>query len=633
MEYQQEIYSKEAIKNRMLQNLGRLWGVRNVSSLDPLVKLLVEAFSEEVLFTNNEIHQTGERLIERIAKTLTPINYTHPVPAHALAFYIPKEHDTELLMNYQEFLFRKTIKSYTQGVPDQLVDIAFTPLDNIVTTRANIKYVIAGGMWFQTNDDLSKTPLAKTELTPTNHNKVYIGIDTSVIEDLNCLSELNLLCLNENYEYLNYLYDLLPFVKAFCGDKLLSVTKGRSYVASGETHKGLEKIFNEESLQYGVRQKFKKQYEDKFIQIKGIDPLNTSSQGENKSMTLEIERIIENNPDLESKLKLDNILWITLEFPPNYNSEVLKAFKFSLNAFPIYNRKWRSVDYKLDIMGNIIPIETKNGEFLLHIDKVIDGEGNTYTESPMHSDKGLDKGLYTIRRGGIERFTQRDAINTLENTLNKIRDESIAFSIINRDKARAVLNEISDKIKSLNKEIKTSEKSVADQTSYVVFEPLDKDMHTHVSYWITHSELANEIRSGTKLNSQTQFQNITLLTSTKEGEKRDINASNIGTFQYALMTRDKIITEEDLKSFCRMFIGNNVTSINLGKGIKSSHRPKGGFIRTIKVNILVSNFEQFEEVYWKDLTSRLLKEVDYRTIDGPVYEFIISNNDNIEKIK
>ena len=86
MNLNQQIYSKESIKARMLQNATKLWGVKNVQALDPVVKLLIDAFSTEVFKANNEIQNVNGRILEKLARLLTPAKYTHPNPAHAIAF-------------------------------------------------------------------------------------------------------------------------------------------------------------------------------------------------------------------------------------------------------------------------------------------------------------------------------------------------------------------------------------------------------------------------------------------------------------------------------------------------------------------------------------------------------------------
>jgi hypothetical protein len=58
-------------------------------------------------------------------------------------------------------------------------------------------------------------------------------------------------------------------------------------------------------------------------------------------------------------------------------------------------------------MGNNIPLVTDEGEHFLYVDEVQDGDGRKYTEIPFTPADDLKKGLYTVRKGGMERFTNQ----------------------------------------------------------------------------------------------------------------------------------------------------------------------------------------------------------------------------------
>ncbi len=100
----------------MLQNATKVWGLKSPQSLDPFVKLLIDAFSTEVFKANNEIQTVNARILEKLAKLLTPSIYTHPIPAHAVAFTQPYD-STEVLLEHTEFFFRKQMTSTVNRNP------------------------------------------------------------------------------------------------------------------------------------------------------------------------------------------------------------------------------------------------------------------------------------------------------------------------------------------------------------------------------------------------------------------------------------------------------------------------------------------------------------------------------------
>jgi hypothetical protein len=82
-------------------------------------------------------------------------------------------------------------------------------------------------------------------------------------------------------------------------------------------------------------------------------------------------------------------------------------------------------------MGNNIPLETGVGEYFLYVE-VVDGEGKKYEEIPFTPNDHLSKGLYTVRKGGMERFSNRNAVDLMVNVLELTRDEVAAFSFQQR---------------------------------------------------------------------------------------------------------------------------------------------------------------------------------------------------------
>ena len=82
-------FTKEAIKSRMMQHAANLWGVRNTASLDPFVRLLIEAFSTEIYRAANETQNIEGRILDKIARMLTPDLLTIPRPAHGIMQAMP----------------------------------------------------------------------------------------------------------------------------------------------------------------------------------------------------------------------------------------------------------------------------------------------------------------------------------------------------------------------------------------------------------------------------------------------------------------------------------------------------------------------------------------------------------------
>lgn len=614
MNIDQNIYSRETIKARLLQNATKLWGVRSSQSLDPFVKLLIDAFSTEVFKANNEIQNVNSRLLERLAKMLTPTKYTHPSPAHAVAFYPPNE-DVELLMDHTEFNFKKNVNSYVKTQSDSQIEIPFTPVDNIQTIKAQVCTMIVGNTCYSFDETLNRIPISRIPNRVEDYRKIIIGIDFSQYNAGKLPEKLSLFCSNVAFEHIDYVFRLLPHIKISCNGEQLPISQGLSYDKSRKAE-GFQDVFREQSLRFKITEDIKNIYNSKFIEVENISNHHVLEKGQ---YPLDLRHLKDQTPALDEVINNHKILWLTLEFPPQFTDQILDNFSFALNAFPIYNRGWKKTEYVLDIMGNNIPLETLKWEHFLYVEEVSDGQGKSYEEIPFTPHGSLKKGLFTVRKGGMERFSKRNAIDMMINVLEMTRDEVAAFAVFNRDKVKDNISEISDKMKGMVKTVENADKDLHDDVNYVIIEPLGSTAHTFAAYWVAFGNLANNVRPGTILNSQSKSQNITLLTETNGGGVEQKNSDSIQAYRYALMTRDKIVSVEDVKAYCQMFMKEDLKSIKVSRGTIISDKPKEGFIKTIDISIIPNSYNFYGKAYWDSQASVIVNNIKNRAIDGVIY--------------
>ncbi|CAA7196793.1 type VI secretion system baseplate subunit TssF [Chryseobacterium potabilaquae] len=621
MNLNQNIYSKESIKARMLQNATKIWGLKSPQSLDPFVKLLIDAFSTEMFKANNEIETVNARILEKLAKLLTPSTYTYPFPAHGIAFTQPYE-SFEIVLEHTEFFFRKHIISTIKSESDTQINIPFTPVGNIKINKLQTGLMIVGNTCYSIDEKLNKIPISRFQVKPEDYRKITLGIDTTKYINENFPDSISLYCFNPAFEHLDFVYKLLPYLKVTSDGKPLSVREGLTYLKNNEWQ-GYEQIFHEQSIQTKIIEEIKGIYCDKFIEITGIAEGLITEEGKLPHNLTFLEDRVEITKCIEEK----KYLWLTLEFPPQFSAEMLDNFLFVLNAFPVYNRGWKKTEYSLDIMGNNIPLITDNAEHFLYVEEVQDGEGRKYTEIPFTPTDNLKKGLYTVRKGAMERFTNRNAVDMIANVLELTRDEVAAFSLLNRDNVRGVLSELSDKMKAIAQKVANVQKNSRQEINYVIMEPIEKTDHTFASYWVTHCTLANHMRAGTELSNQLNSQTINLLTETIGGTEEQKGTDAVLAYRYAMTTRDKIISLEDVKNYCRMVLKDELKEIHVKRGTMISHKPKEGFVRTVEVEIIPKNYSFYGKVYWENRANILKKQIISKAIDGIEYRVKILNEE------
>ncbi len=621
MNLDQNIYSKESVKARMLQNATKVWGLRSPQSLDPFVKLLIDAFSTEIFKANNEIQTVNARILEKLAKLLTPSIYTHPNPAHSVAFTQPYE-SSEILLEHTEFFFRKQMTSTIKSESDKQLNIPFTPVGNVRINKVHASIMFVGNTCYSIDDRFNKIPIARFQGRPEDYRKITIGVDVSKYVSENFPKYLSIFCSNPAFEHLDFVYKLLPYITVSSSGNPLFVREGLSYLAENRND-GYEQMFKEQSIRNKVIEDIKSIYRHKFIEVTGISQSLFSEPGQ---LPQNLEFLTEKE-EITKFLDNKSYLWLTFEFPPQFSAEILDNFSFVLNAFPVYNRGWKKTEYTLDIMGNNIPLVTDEGEHFLYVDEVQDGDGRKYTEIPFTPADDLKKGLYTVRKGGMERFTSRNAVDMIANVLELTRDEIAAFSLLNRDNVKGVLSEMSDKMKSMVQKVNNAKRNIRQELNYVIMEPVEKTDHTYAAFWITHCTLANHMRPGTELSNQLKSQTIVLLTETLGGAEEQKGTDSIQAYKYALTTRDKIISLEDVKNYCRMILKDEVREVRVRRGTMISNKPKEGFVRTVEVEIVPQNYSFYGRAYWENMTNIIRNQIIAKAIDGIEYVVRITNED------
>lgn len=622
MNLDQNIYSKESVKARMLQNATKVWGLKSPQSLDPFVKLLIDAFSTEVFKSNNEIQSVNARILEKLAKLLTPSIYTHPIPAHGVAFTSPFE-SSEVLLDHTEFFFKKQMNSTVKSESDKQLNIPFTPIGNIKINKIQTAVMFVGNTCYSIDERLNKIPISRFEGRPSDYRKVTIGIDVSKYSNEKFPRSLGIFCSNPAFEHLDFVYKLLPYLSVSSNGNPLFVKEGLTYLKK-EQKKGYEQLFHEQSIQTKIVEDIKSIYHHKFIEVTG---LSRDLFAESGTLPQNLE-FLNDREEIQKYIGGKSFLWLTFEFPPQFSTEILDNFTFVLNAFPIYNRGWKKTEYSLDIMGNNIPLITEEREHFLYVEEVQDGEGRKYTEIPFTPSDDLKKGLYTIRKGGMERFNNRNAVDMISNVLELTRDEIAAFSLLNRDNVKGILSEMSDKMKSMVQKVNNAKTNIRQELNYIIMEPVEKTDHTYASFWITHCTFANHMRPGTELLNQLKSQSLILLTETIGGAEEQKGTDSIQAYKYALTTRDKIISLEDVKSYVRMVLKDELKDVRVKRGTMISNKPKEGFVRTVEVEVIPQNYSFYGRMYWENMANILRNQIITKAIDGIEYVVKVINEDS-----
>lgn len=586
-------YNKENIKDRMVKTAMHFWGIDKSESLDPLVSLLIEALSSEIYTLSNEVATIEARLLDKLAEILIPGTKTTALPAHAIAYTQPIEAEYVLKKGsslfYEDFNFNRKNK---------VKSMYFTTICDTHLKKGMFRYMIYNGICASLDKNMSKNVIERLAI-PDSTSTVWVALDMDqAIGTLKDLSfYLDFPNLNNRSEYSR----LLPFTVWSVNGKDIKIRTGLNTAEAGQ-HELMKRLSQYDTVNQ-IDRDVCNLYNSRFISI------DDDFQFKRMKYPLELEKFITSSENLRQEF-CSPLLWIRIQFPPVFLSEILEDITISINAFPIVQKLQKSINVKLDELTNIIPLVTNENEYFLSVKSVRDAHGRRYLELSDKEGVGEEQG-YSIRHGGCERFDTRDARDYLVRLLDLLNEESATFSSIFKGKNK----ELTEEMFNLINRMKINVSDISEKreiTNYLIMDTPSVGEVIISEYWITNGANANGIRSGLSLapglGVEIQPLFTFLMTSTIGGKQPLSPQEKIGRFKNTLISRDRIITPEDIKDFCMMEYPDIITDVKVERGLAQSGKPHGGLTRTIDVCIHTNGTTMHEmdkdNLYW-NLSAKL----------------------------
>jgi len=606
--------SKDEIRNRILKNAEDFWNVRDSNDFDPLVKLIIEALSNELFNVANDVKNLENRIFDKISRILAPDHLTSSLPAHAIIHSRPIE-DEDYLSPYTQFAFKKNIQQENDKA--KKIDIFFSPLHHVKVQNASIKYIATGNTLFHV-EQLSKQPVLNTlPGSSIEKNTIYIGF--SGIKNWMDFNKLNLFFDWKNYSVPENAYDLLSLGKWFYKDNELGAYTERfmdepltgKYEAPFQ-HKQLLNLIKADVLQF---------YSNRFITLGDLNDFNIDESKELPAAFANIFQPASLN-QIDEKVK-----WLKVVFPAAINQEMLNELHIYINAFPVVNKRLSQIKHRLKTMNNIIPIKTEAIDQMLAVENLKDNKGKSYNEIPYTNENEKGDGSFSIRYGGTERFDTRNAKELVDYLFELLRDEKASFSAYGPDFLSTMLKNLEQNIALIEQKSRSALKDVKELPSYIVLKPIDDADILFLDIWVTQAEEANHINAGSRLavydNNKVNAESIVLLSQTKGGRTR-LNATNrVQAYKYGLTTADRIITKADVINFCRYELGQKLKGITLAKGIVMDNKPNAGFIKTTDIIIEPADNLKLTVQDWEELLGLTLAKLNLRSTMNVHYRLLL----------
>lgn len=582
-----------AIKNRMLKYVVDVWGIKDPKRIDPVVDLFLDVFSFEVSRLHQEIENSDTQLLHRLSRILVSNQWSLPVPSHALMTILPAKDEIDL-MPEDHFFAEKSLFGM------ESFSLFFTPLAKHKLTDAKVNYLI-----YDRDLILQEPRVKQFEKIIEHKNKiddycVWVGLEISD-DFLEESSEISFCLLPEEGALLPY----LNMIQAFDLDGNQHPINKIKFEADN----------TDESHYFDTISSF---YEEQFYSIK----LNDYGK-KKKSLGTLFPNIPKNNDDLNLDKEL---FWFKLVLPEVFTSSRIASTRIYTNTFPVVNRFLRSREHNFQANGKIVSMPSSRNTLFLNVNSVHDGEGSSYKNVLKSNDDKL-QGTFSLYFGDIERFDSSSARALIHKIFRLIREDGNAFAAMNPE---GIDNRLKDLITRLDKfELQVGEVDREDQKdrAFLQVTPYDEITYGTIQYWLTNGDLANGLDEDAYVQqfSTEKFDTpqLKFRTQTTGGVIRKNEQELIDSLRYGLLTRDRIVSREDVKSFIKKQIGKHIEDLKIKDGVGISPHKKGGLVRTTEVMISLKD-EPFEKEYLSKFAIFLEKEMVKRSVSNSYYRVLFN---------
>ncbi len=585
--------SKERIKDRVLSRAARLWGYTDSefeTSFDPLVALLLDAVSSELEKLSAEIHGSESRIIERMLEVMSPASNAGSIPSMTILHSTPSENNFKISSKNQLYC-KKNITNVYNPQSSVIKEIYFGPTAPFILSGAEIGYMGLSNTLYSVSKSSYKEVFQKSD-SKISPSVLWLGL-TNLTSGM-LLKKLMFYTDIKEIHQKDFFYHYLKQAKIYLGEKQLSYQTGYN-VPTYELNIDSIITKNYNRIQH-IYHEVNRHFHDKFFHLTE----DIRIQDEDFTPPDELTRVFGN----EKFGNLRDVVWLRIDFSEAMINEVLESTVFSLNCYPVINKKLISANQAIDPFINYIPLISS--DHFLDVDRITDSTNNSYHIKDF-SKESLESGNATLRSNGVMRFDERNASELIQYVLELLKDESASFSVVGGDFIKKTIEEVNQLIAILEQQ--TKEKMFIKSSSpYVIVKPKkfseNRNDTLYVTFWSTCGEDANGLKPGTVVAppSGTDFlpNSTYLVTSSVGGKTRLSIQEKIYSYRSALLSHGRIVTIADIKAFTLNHFHNLVSGVEVKRGTKRDISLKSGFIRTIDVFITrnVQNDQELPESEW-----------------------------------
>lgn len=609
--------NKDQIAERIIRRASALWGVKDPTNLDPIVKLLINVLAFEMASLGGEMVTHKGKMLEQLADLLVPGPWIIPQPAHALMTTQPLEASTTLKTIHQFYIpLREKPISGEEVVKDQY----FSPLKDTLLIKAQAEVQL-------TEDSViySLGPGQEMEDPASLHDtiapqEIWIGIQTdnslSQLEEFSLFIDLPISSDNKAI--------LLEQVTYFTSDgKPLSATPFRLQDQKFEDTHFSDNSFLQSQPENTILKDIAGCYEQRVFTLR--DPkghINVEKKSAPPSLK---SRLTSMNPDLFATERF----WVKACFPAAFSQKDIRHTKIILNPVPIINRRLNPGQIRIHEGKNIIPLRLPDEGSLFYIEQVSDDKGQQYH----HQNPGTSEshsGSYSTYNGNLERFDKTTADAFLDKMIRLIQEESSVFTAFGQDIMLKQMSQLRKDLKAIEKQISNAGSLKNTIKNFLLIDPLPETSRLEFDYWSV-----SKIWEGLKIEKGTpvsQYKEIivvpgssSLITNLIPGKSIQDTREKIRAFQYGMMTRDRIVSKSDIRQFLFHHLGQWIKQIQISNGVAISPDKKRGLVRTVDIIIEPLPNNPLSPKDWGILLTGFQANLNRRSIHLAEYQLRLTN--------
>lgn len=569
--------NKQSILNRMLRSAANYLGVKRLELLDPVVILFIESLAEEVYKLSGEVDSIESRMLETLSDMLCSDVSLSAHPAHCI-LHAASDLSESVVLKEIPFLLRDR-----RLLPEGQKELSFHSVCKTKIRKGDIRYTIFNGLCYQI--DSNQTPVLisrsrNSEFAQKNSYWIALDIDDAVgtLQDISFYFDFT--GISNKSEYLR----LLPFMVWTVNGQKINCRQGL-YTIEDKRPDSVVDLFNDFDVAEKLDSSILKYYSKHFQTI--TDHIDISSA--KRPFPQELIKFF---PEHFAEDFTHPLVWIQIEYPPQFTASIIESMSVNINAFPIANKFLYNKTIEVNDVLQIIPLETDNHESLLSIHSVTDAQGREYYELPFDDTDEKRYRTYSLRRGGYERYNKRDVREYLINLMH-ILESHTSVKTVNDENMEDALAGVHGLVKHI-KEIISRSKEKLEIQSYLLINELDEDDVFFIKYWTTNCLRANNIKQYTPLDCLSPYLSIDTsavftLTATLGGKYPPQSAERQNLRIKSLTDKRVLVTNKDIINFCKKEFGDMARKVQISNGLTTCPNNKQEFIRTTDVTLTLKN--------------------------------------------